>query len=145
MSDGSGSSRRSSRGESVVEDWGRFKGPCGYCQSPGCTSISHGLSFFLFNHYLIYYFFLLRLSKFFVLINLRSCWLIALLLVKYCERCFIIWILDKLLVHFNAKKCMPVRSDRTLLILLNLWVATRIRRILGGFAHWKRVELCQGS
>ncbi|XP_059459266.1 arginyl-tRNA--protein transferase 2-like [Corylus avellana] len=43
MSDGSGSSRRSSRGESVVEDWGRSKGRCGYCQSPCCTSISHGL------------------------------------------------------------------------------------------------------
>ncbi|KAJ8764118.1 hypothetical protein K2173_005024 [Erythroxylum novogranatense] len=31
------------RGETVVVDWGRRRSSCGYCQSAGRTSISHGL------------------------------------------------------------------------------------------------------
>ncbi|XP_059458066.1 arginyl-tRNA--protein transferase 2-like [Corylus avellana] len=42
-SDGSSSSRGNSRGESVVVDCGRRKSSCGYCRSPGRTSVSHGL------------------------------------------------------------------------------------------------------
>lgn len=36
-------SNSSSRGETVVVDCGRRKSSCGYCKSPGRTSISHGL------------------------------------------------------------------------------------------------------
>ncbi|CAI0415810.1 unnamed protein product [Linum tenue] len=39
----SSSGSGSSRGETVVVDCGRCKSSCGYCKSPGRTSISHGL------------------------------------------------------------------------------------------------------
>ncbi|XP_078436481.1 arginine-tRNA protein transferase 1 [Wolffia australiana] len=47
MSEGASSSkdgRLRRRGETVVLDHGRRKGPCGYCKSSGFTGISHGLS-----------------------------------------------------------------------------------------------------
>lgn len=48
MDDGASSSRRVGgvggiSGETVLVDHGRRRSPCGYCRSPGCTSISHGL------------------------------------------------------------------------------------------------------
>ncbi|KAK8949771.1 Arginyl-tRNA--protein transferase 1 [Platanthera guangdongensis] len=48
MDGGASSSRRvvgggGSAGETVLVDHGRRRSPCGYCRSPGCTSISHGL------------------------------------------------------------------------------------------------------
>ncbi|KAJ4969680.1 hypothetical protein NE237_002779 [Protea cynaroides] len=42
-SSGSGGSRSSNRGESVVEDFGRRRTSCGYCKSGERTSVSHGL------------------------------------------------------------------------------------------------------
>ncbi|KAK8926463.1 Arginyl-tRNA--protein transferase 1 [Platanthera zijinensis] len=48
MDGGASSSRRvvgggGSAGETVLVDHGRRRSPCGYCRSPGCTSISHDL------------------------------------------------------------------------------------------------------
>ncbi|KAJ7959660.1 Arginyl-tRNA--protein transferase [Quillaja saponaria] len=40
---GEASSSSNSRKESVVEDFGKRRSSCGYCRSPGRTSISHGL------------------------------------------------------------------------------------------------------
>lgn len=96
--DGSSSSRGNSRGESVVLDCGRRKSSCGYCRSPGRTSVSHGPSFFLFNHICLW---LLncQVSECF----LFTCLVNLVIVVKFWGRTRIYWILVKLLVNFNTK------------------------------------------